>query len=1153
MEKKSNGRKVARVFFSSPFGGLEEEREELTKKYWPKLAHQCSRAGYEFVPVDMRWGITSEHSAQAATIAICLRELDRSDIIVGFFGQRYGWHGKKDEMLQKTFDFALPNYPWLNSYRDRSVTELEFLHGHLNKPGARPACFFFRDKAYDESQRLKFEKKGDERNARKFTAFCDGPKADVMLDALKERVAETKDNVLALYPNYQTPAEGARLMYETVHNYLKDHLLAHNKTLTSREEELSRHDAYYLGHLGMGGKCHGADQYYEQIYSCVSPKSTQRHMLVTGLPGSGKTCLLSNFLTSFQQKFPKSEMVYHFVTATSKSTDERNLLQRICMELEYLLEEDSTLKSDMGVQELKRNMQLLMSKVVAKKKHLVVIIDALNKIEKGGKTAKILYWLPSDPPVGVHYIVSTVTADVDSISELVENRKFNSITISPLSSLLRKDVTRAMLKVRGKELSSVQEPKVIEKEQTSNPLYLMILLQELCSFGSFFELDDYINSLLEANDTTSLFQKVLQRLERDYNSSRNVVKEIMSCIWASHDGISENEIKTIADVNDQEWLQVFFAIEFFLIESSGLYRGDESSYDLISYWNSIDVIGEEMMKLYMEVVNEQSVLLYLDNLDIGSDSPPAKLLLEFVNAVADFLESAGHITCLEVPLLRALQLHDNLYDEETMHKNDDVLSDYCMFTNKLACAYASNEKFELAKKYHLRILELKEKYIKELGMSSLAETFNNLAFIDYRQGRLNEAFELFSKALQLQKESGGSKVLVAESYNNLGQIQAQLGQYEEGSKLLEKALEIYEEYYFGSLPPNVGGTLLNLAMAYVRLPDKNVDEICKIFQRSVDIRRNAFGDEHPSVAQSLMSYGVQMMRLDMYNKALEMSLQALQVFKRCHGLEHADTLRAMENIAICYMNNKDMENAHVFFHKAGEILEKQGRLNMSSSGLNNQMINHYFSIKDFKNASRTIQRVLQTDSVMDQHYALYNTAVEQLASEGETIIVGDYSVDAGLRKFPNSKQLLGIKIREYSKTGDADKLLQHLEAGQEFDASDYNYCYSQFVQENQRSNGVKLLESAIARFPEDVVVLENLAKCYAVTEDYVSAIAILDKGRSAAPDNLDLLMIHGRVNAMAGNIDSAKMLFASGLDIAKKTDATDMCDTFSTMLKHLDG
>ena len=47
----------------------------------------CSKAGYQFVPVDMRWGITSEMSSSAFTIEICLREMDRSDMIVGFFGQ----------------------------------------------------------------------------------------------------------------------------------------------------------------------------------------------------------------------------------------------------------------------------------------------------------------------------------------------------------------------------------------------------------------------------------------------------------------------------------------------------------------------------------------------------------------------------------------------------------------------------------------------------------------------------------------------------------------------------------------------------------------------------------------------------------------------------------------------------------------------------------------------------------------------------------------------------------------------------------------------------------------------------------------------------------------------------------------------------------
>ena len=48
--------------------------------------------------------------------------------------------------MQKSFDVAAMKYPWLNDYREKAVTELEFLHGHLRDPGKRAACFFFRDK-----------------------------------------------------------------------------------------------------------------------------------------------------------------------------------------------------------------------------------------------------------------------------------------------------------------------------------------------------------------------------------------------------------------------------------------------------------------------------------------------------------------------------------------------------------------------------------------------------------------------------------------------------------------------------------------------------------------------------------------------------------------------------------------------------------------------------------------------------------------------------------------------------------------------------------------------------------------------------------------------------------------------------------------------
>ena len=60
--------------------------------------------------------------------------------------QRYGWHGVKDEMLQKNIENAVQRYPWLKDVKERSVTEFEFLHGHLNSPGKTPSILAFRNK-----------------------------------------------------------------------------------------------------------------------------------------------------------------------------------------------------------------------------------------------------------------------------------------------------------------------------------------------------------------------------------------------------------------------------------------------------------------------------------------------------------------------------------------------------------------------------------------------------------------------------------------------------------------------------------------------------------------------------------------------------------------------------------------------------------------------------------------------------------------------------------------------------------------------------------------------------------------------------------------------------------------------------------------------
>jgi hypothetical protein len=51
--------RVVRVFVSSTFRDMHDEREQLVKFIFPELRRRCRQRGVELVEVDLRWGITS--------------------------------------------------------------------------------------------------------------------------------------------------------------------------------------------------------------------------------------------------------------------------------------------------------------------------------------------------------------------------------------------------------------------------------------------------------------------------------------------------------------------------------------------------------------------------------------------------------------------------------------------------------------------------------------------------------------------------------------------------------------------------------------------------------------------------------------------------------------------------------------------------------------------------------------------------------------------------------------------------------------------------------------------------------------------------------------------------------------------------------------
>jgi len=78
------------IFLSSPFDGCEQERKVFMENHFPVIFKKCQDKGIWLSIVDMRWGITDQMGKDNKTILACLNAMDKSDVVLGYFGARYG-------------------------------------------------------------------------------------------------------------------------------------------------------------------------------------------------------------------------------------------------------------------------------------------------------------------------------------------------------------------------------------------------------------------------------------------------------------------------------------------------------------------------------------------------------------------------------------------------------------------------------------------------------------------------------------------------------------------------------------------------------------------------------------------------------------------------------------------------------------------------------------------------------------------------------------------------------------------------------------------------------------------------------------------------------------------------------------------------------
>lgn len=171
---------VIRVFLSSTFADMDNERSYFNEVIAPKISRICSDRGVSFFSVDLRWGITKEEQIDGKVLPICLREIDKCrPYFIGIIGNRYG------SVLKNVPDHISQSIPWLKGKEGNSITELEMLYAVLDhsRENSTNNCAF-----YIRSEKLSAELYGDLKS--------EDSTAISRLNTLKSRIAKD-ENILS--------------------------------------------------------------------------------------------------------------------------------------------------------------------------------------------------------------------------------------------------------------------------------------------------------------------------------------------------------------------------------------------------------------------------------------------------------------------------------------------------------------------------------------------------------------------------------------------------------------------------------------------------------------------------------------------------------------------------------------------------------------------------------------------------------------------------------------------------------------------------------------------------------------------------------------------------------------------------------------------
>ena len=567
-----------RIFLSSTFADMQEERNYLVKKTLPALYAECKKRNVDISVVDLRWGITEEESKTGKVIEICLDEIERTrPFFIGIVGGRYGWIPNESEF--KINEHLLLKYPWIKEKIDNgvSITELEMQYGALENSDKVKSFFFLRE---INSVPKKYREK-------------EGSKEFYHLNKLRKQIESSATEGKCQMTSYKSISSLGDAVYRQLMAFV-DELYPEKE-----ENQWERIESKQCATIARLKKkyCRRNDIVYEnsniEFIKGINTDS-DRCILLYGESGYGKTSFLTCEIGEEINGIP----VYHAII-----DDELDTVDKLSRFLLYQLSSKINDFVCPEINDKEKKIDIRHALVWNKQtdSQLFWILDGIERLSSSED--KSMNWLTSVPE-NISLIISTADKGIiNKVKSVWKNGDIKQCIIPALSASCIMEITSTYLRNLSKVLTTQQRSHICAHPVLSNPRMLQLFLSEISTFGVYEKLNEYIDQFIKSEDISDFLIVFLTRIERDFG--KEVIRDLLLLLCMSNIGLTEQQLNEYLKLTPIDLCAIINAVEpitkyqnkYLLIENELIRRIITEHFDI-----DLSEVGKLEIKIRLFII-----------------------------------------------------------------------------------------------------------------------------------------------------------------------------------------------------------------------------------------------------------------------------------------------------------------------------------------------------------------------------------------------------------------------------------------------------------------------------------------------------------------------------------------------------------------------